>query len=159
MEGFRIAELRTALNISQEELGNKIGLSRSGISNIEKCKRTLNDRHIKLICTEFNVNENWLRTGEGPMFRETPSATIDKLAQEFGLDDLDKKILDTYIQLSAQHRAVLKSWLADLARQLIPSPLAGDQIEIDQEVESYRRELQAEKKQKTSFPSAASGED
>lgn len=145
--------------MTQTEFGAKIGVKGNTITNYESGMRTPSDAVIVSICREFDINENWLRTGEGPMFRETPSATIDKLAQEFGLDDLDKKILDTYIQLPAQHRAVLKSWLADLARQLIPSPLDGDQIEIDQEVESYRRELQAEKKQKTSFPSAASGED
>lgn len=67
MDGSRIIELRTELNISQEELGERIGLSRSGVSNIEKGKRALNDRHIKLICSEFNVSEKWLRTGEGDM--------------------------------------------------------------------------------------------
>lgn len=155
----RIKEIRKSKNMTQTEFGAKIGVKGNTITNYESGMRTPSDAVIVSICREFDINENWLRTGEGPMFRETPSATIDKLAQEFGLDDLDKKILDTYIQLPAQHRAVLKSWLADLARQLIPSPLAGDQIEIEQEVESYRRELQAEKKQKTSFPSAASGED
>lgn len=155
----RIKEIRKSKNMTQTEFGAKIGVKGNTITNYESGMRTPSDAVIVSICREFDINENWLRTGEGPMFRETPSATIDKLAQEFGLDDLDKKILDTYIQLPAQHRAVLKSWLADLARQLIPSPLDGDQIEIDQEVESYRRELQAEKKQKTSFPSAASGED
>ena len=155
----RIKKIRESLGLSQKEFSERIHIGSSTLAMLETGDRKIKDIHISLICTEFNVNENWLRTGEGPMFRETPSATIDKLAQEFGLDDLDKKILDTYIQLPAQHRAVLKSWLADLARQLIPSPLDGDQIEIDQEVESYRRELQAEKKQKTSFPSAASGED
>lgn len=67
LDGSRIIELRTELNISQEELGERIGLSRSGVSNIEKGKRALNDRHIKLICSEFNVSEKWLRTGEGDM--------------------------------------------------------------------------------------------
>ncbi len=69
MEGSRLIELREALgNMSQDELGSRIGLSRSGVSNIEKGKRALNDRHVKLICSEFKVNEKWLRTGEGDMF-------------------------------------------------------------------------------------------
>lgn len=53
------------LKISQEELGNKIGVSRFSISNYESGKRNITDRVISDICREFNVNEVWLRTGEG----------------------------------------------------------------------------------------------
>ena len=50
--------------MTQEEFGERIGLSKSGISNIEKGIRGISERHIKLICTMFNVNESWLKTGE-----------------------------------------------------------------------------------------------
>lgn len=53
------------LNMSQEEFGCKIGLSKSNISNIEIGRVELTDRNISMICKEFNVNEVWLRTGEG----------------------------------------------------------------------------------------------
>lgn len=53
------------LKISQEELGNKIGVSRFSISNYESGKRNITDRVISDICREFGVNEVWLRTGEG----------------------------------------------------------------------------------------------
>ena len=48
----RFKELRKIFGLSQEELGNKIGLSKSGISNIESGKRNVTDKHIKLICSE-----------------------------------------------------------------------------------------------------------
>jgi transcriptional regulator with XRE-family HTH domain len=60
----RIKILRKKLGMTQEEFGNRIGLSKSGISNIEKGTRGISERHIKLICTMFNTNESWLRTGE-----------------------------------------------------------------------------------------------
>lgn len=64
--GERLNFLREEkLNISQEELGNKIGVSRFSISNYESGKRNLTDRVISDICREFGVNEVWLRTGEG----------------------------------------------------------------------------------------------
>lgn len=51
------------MHLSQEEFGNRIGLSKSGISNIEKGTRNVTSKHVKLICTIFNVNELWLTTG------------------------------------------------------------------------------------------------
>ncbi len=60
----RIKELRNKLNMTQEEFGKRIGLSKSGISNIEKGVRGISERHIMLICSTFNVNDSWLRTGE-----------------------------------------------------------------------------------------------
>ena len=60
----RIIQLRKQLNLSQESFGKRIGLSKSGISNIENGTRTISDTHIKIICSTFGVSEEWLRTGE-----------------------------------------------------------------------------------------------
>lgn len=60
----RIKELRQNLHMPQEEFGKAIGLSKSGISNIENGTRSVRDAHIKLICSSFNVSETWLRTGK-----------------------------------------------------------------------------------------------
>ena len=60
----RIIQLRKQLNLSQESFGKQIGLSKSGISNIENGTRTISDTHIKIICSTFGVSETWLRTGE-----------------------------------------------------------------------------------------------
>lgn len=65
----RLKELRTNLKLSQEELGNSIGIkSRAHISSLENGTRTITDRIINDICKTYNVNENWFRTGEGEMF-------------------------------------------------------------------------------------------
>lgn len=63
----RIKELRNNLNLSQREFGNAIGL-RSSISEIENGKAPITERTIIAICSKFNVNENWLKTGNGEMF-------------------------------------------------------------------------------------------
>lgn len=60
----RIIQLRKQLSLSQESFGKQIGLSKSGISNIENGTRTISDTHIKIICSTFGVSETWLRTGE-----------------------------------------------------------------------------------------------
>ena len=83
----RFKELRKAFGLSQAELGSKIGLSKSGISNIESGTRNVTDKHIKLICSELPIDENWLRTGAGKMRRKTPFDTMEQLKKEFDLDD------------------------------------------------------------------------
>lgn len=68
----RIKEIRKALKLNQNEFAEKIGLSQSSLAMIEVGKRNFSDKHIKLICSIFNINENWLKTGNGNMFSSTP---------------------------------------------------------------------------------------
>jgi transcriptional regulator with XRE-family HTH domain len=64
----RIKSLRKSLSMTQEEFSKQIGLSRNFIAQVEIGTKTPSDRTISDICREFNVNEEWLRTGEGEMF-------------------------------------------------------------------------------------------
>lgn len=68
--GERIKELRKTLDLTMERFGEIIGVSKSSISNIENGNRNLTERMFKDICREFDVREEWLRTGEGEMFKE-----------------------------------------------------------------------------------------
>lgn len=64
----RIKELRQEIGLSQPAFAQRISISNGYIAAIELGNRRVNDRIIKLVCSEFNVNENWLRTGEGDPF-------------------------------------------------------------------------------------------
>lgn len=75
----RIKELRKALEESQDSFANKLNLSRNFVWMIEKGEREASDRTIKDICRIFNVNETWLRTGEGDMF--APATREQRIAQ------------------------------------------------------------------------------
>ena len=66
----RIKDVRKALKLTQDEFAEKLGLTRGAITNIELHKTEPKPLLINLICTTYNVNENWLRTGEGEMFAE-----------------------------------------------------------------------------------------
>ena len=71
----RIKEVRLLLRMSQEDFGKAIGLSKSGISNIEKGEREIRDVYLTAICNTFNINLHWLRTGEGnPLLAEAVSS-------------------------------------------------------------------------------------
>lgn len=69
----RIKELRKALNLTLEKFGNRLGVSKTAISKLEKGENNVTDQMFKSICREFNVNEEWLRNGTGEMFE-----SIDK---------------------------------------------------------------------------------
>lgn len=65
----RLKAIRKALKCSQVEFGAKLGLNQSTIAGYETGIRQLSSATIIAICKEYNVNEQWLRTGEGDMFR------------------------------------------------------------------------------------------
>ena len=66
----RIKELRSVLGLSQVKFASIVSLSNGYIAGIELDRIPVNDRFIKLVCSSFNVNEAWLRHGEGEMFSE-----------------------------------------------------------------------------------------
>ena len=66
----RIRELREFLGNSQEDFAQSLELSRNYISLVENGQRNMSSHTIKVLCTLYDVNENWLRTGEGMMFVE-----------------------------------------------------------------------------------------
>ena len=73
---IRLKELRNHTGLSQKDFGNKIFLSQDHISSLETSRRTLTNRSIKGICNKFNVNEEWLRFGNGKMFKDDTSEYI-----------------------------------------------------------------------------------
>lgn len=115
----RLKEIRQELGLNQEAFSSKIGIARSHVSSIENGSRMLTDRTIKDICREFNVNETWLRTGEGDMFIETDNSLINQLASEYNFNDFEKKMLETYSKLSKEQRESITSFMMNLATELI----------------------------------------
>ncbi|NCU30403.1 XRE family transcriptional regulator [Candidatus Saccharibacteria bacterium] len=107
----RVKSLREALGLSQEAFGDKIGVTRASISNIEKGSRNMSDQTVKSICREFNVNYAWLTEGLGDMFSDLPETLLDEVADEYNLDTLDKELVKRYMQLPEEKRAVIKDFL------------------------------------------------
>lgn len=78
----RIRELRESLKKSQDEFAKELELSRNYISLVENGQRNLSSQSIKLLCSIHNVNEEWLRTGNGEMFQ--PITKNDEISRLFG---------------------------------------------------------------------------
>lgn len=69
--GDRIKVLRKDMNVSRRIFGEMLGVSESVIVNIEYDRLKRPDQKeplYKLICEKFDVNEEWLRTGNGEIY-------------------------------------------------------------------------------------------
>lgn len=116
----RVRELRKELNMNQTEFGKKIVLSQNHLTGIETGKRSVTDRTIKLLCTEFNVSEDWLRTGKEPMFVEIDED--DKYSKAFSAasieeDEFAKALLIEYMDLSKEDREIVKQMILRIAER------------------------------------------
>lgn len=102
--GERIKEIRDDQHLNLEKFGQRIGVSKSTMSNIENNNRNATDHMIKSICREFGYNEEWLRTGEGS--RKT-DIDIDeeygKICANLGItDERAKKVIINYAHMSPE---------------------------------------------------------
>jgi transcriptional regulator with XRE-family HTH domain len=86
----RIKQIRETLKLSQAKFSRIISLSNGYLGGVETEKRKVNERLVKLICSAFNVNSKWLKTGEGEMFNEH--------AEDFS------KLLSLYKQLDPEYQ-------------------------------------------------------
>jgi len=103
----RIKAVRKTLGMSQRDFCKGIFLSQSFYGQIETGRRGPNERVYELISSKYNVNKNWLLTGQGDMFNEAPSDVelleLMEIIKE--LDPLFREYIITQIkQLAALHR-------------------------------------------------------
>ena len=75
----RIKSLRKSLHLTQTEFGERLGVKGNTVTGYENGTRAPSDAIIMAICREFGVNEIWLRTGAGDMFR--PEEESEELAR------------------------------------------------------------------------------
>jgi len=77
----RIKMVRKALDMSQRAFSQCLSLSHTYIGGVESGAREVNDRLVKLIVSEYGVNERWLRTGEGDIFEQNQDPEFAKAAE------------------------------------------------------------------------------
>ncbi|GHU64564.1 hypothetical protein FACS189447_01650 [Spirochaetia bacterium] len=111
----RFIELRKKFGPSQEKFGKMLGLSDGSISLIESGKTTINEKHIKLVSGVLSINEKWLRSGEGPLFKDGKVPDGDTMLEMFRTLSLDgrKMVLD-YINLMLKNEKAMwseKEWM------------------------------------------------
>ena len=109
-QGERVKAVRKSLNLTLEKFGNKLGVTKVAISNIEKCNRNLTEQMTKAICREYNVDYLWLTTGEGEMFIDTDDdifESIDRIM--IGENEFHKNLFKTFARLNDDELLALES--------------------------------------------------
>lgn len=117
----RLKKLRKALDMTQQEFADKIGISRGNIGAYEVGKNALSDAVVSLICREFDVNEEWLRTGKGDMFlpldRNADIARLTKLLLNEESDSFKNRFVSMLANLSVEEWEFLERKAMELAEK------------------------------------------
>lgn len=107
-QGERIREVRNALGLTLEKFGDRLGVTKVAISNLEKGNRNLTEQMTKAICREFNVDYMWLTTGDGEMFIDTDDDFIEHIDRIMaGEDEARKNLFKFMLELSDDDIAAL----------------------------------------------------
>lgn len=107
----RIREVREHFGLSMEKFGSRIGIGKASISLLESGKNNPSIQTIALICREFGVNEQWLRTGEGEMFEQTRASVLDRLSTEYDLSREQRSVIEAFLDLDPQERDVILKYV------------------------------------------------
>ena len=114
----RIKQVRKSENLTQTLFGEKIGVKGNSVTNYETGLRTPTDAVIKSICREFNVNEKWLRTGNGDMFLPADRhMEIARLTRQL-LDEEEDSFKNRFISMLADLSVEEWEFLEKRAKQL-----------------------------------------
>ena len=161
----RLKKLRKALDLTQQEFADRIGVKRNTIATYEIGRNTPLDAVIASICREFNVSETWLRTGEGEMFLPSPNGVLDELVQKYGLSTRGKVIVEKFLDLNPDIQEAVAVYIEEVAAAFsdagtsapvpvfAPADLRAEHTatesedpELEAEVEAYRQRRLQEKR-------------
>ena len=123
----RIKKIRVANGMTQQEFADRIGCSRSGLANYESGRNEPINPVITAICREFNINESWLRTGEGemmkPVNRDAEIASFMGDVMRGESDDFRRRLVAVLAKLDASEWELLEK----MAMKLAEESKTGDQ--------------------------------
>lgn len=122
----RLKKLRKALDLTQQEFADRLGVKRNTIAQYEIGRNEPIDAVIVSICREFNVSRKWLCDGVGEMF--APDDDLNDLVSKYGLSEDDRILIKKYIGLKSSARDVIVDFIKDVSAALGSAPDKFDNI-------------------------------
>ena len=115
----RIKEIRTDNNLTQQEFAQKIGLARGYVAKIESNKATPGFRTLNDICEKFQINKQWLLTGEGKKYSEIETNELAFLIGKFAAenDEFKKRVITEMLKLDAHGWDVIHTLVHNIANK------------------------------------------
>jgi len=95
----RLKKIRNSLHLTQQEFADRLGIKRNTVATYETGKSNPSDSAVVLICREFNVNEEWLRTGKGEMFTPKPTNILEQLVFKYQLSNSAYIMIEKFLAL------------------------------------------------------------
>ncbi|SHO50164.1 helix-turn-helix domain-containing protein [Anaerocolumna xylanovorans] len=119
--GDRIKKIRKELDLTQAEFGARIGSVQNTVTGYESGRRNPSAPVIALICEKFNVCEEWLRNGNGEMFKPAPSDVLDQLAYEYNLSNASYVAIEKFVSLKPEKRNELIEFFLEVSKAILES--------------------------------------
>ena len=119
--GERILLVIEANNLKRVEFARILNINQSYVTQLIKGRNQPSDRLVEDICQKYNINETWLKTGEGEMRR----ATSPLFLRDSSLDATDREIIESYIRMTPTQRQFIKDWIQDIAATMDASDAAS----------------------------------
>lgn len=123
----RIKKLRKELDLTQQEFADKLSIKRNTVATYETGKSNPSDAAVVLICKTFNVNETWLRTGEGEMFvqraeEDELAAAVERLVTGESAE-FKRRLVSVLSTLKDEHWLLLEQKLKEIVgmREAVPA--------------------------------------
>ena len=119
-ENERVKDLRKSIGLTQEKFGERVGVKKNTISQIESGVNGVTDQLRLSVCREFNVNEDWLRTGEGSMFSEPDEdEEITKFLGDILSDqpDFRRRLVSILARMTPDEWELLEAKIRELAAE------------------------------------------
>lgn len=155
--GKRIGNLIESLDIKKVRFAERIKIDQSYVTQLVNGRRNPSNRIIADICREFNVNEEWLRTGSGEMFLDFTEDEFSKAAATLSEDPFIRSLIIEYWKLDENNRKLFRDFICKLsddmrgmeesaaAKEDLPEKSSLSDDDIEREVEDYRRQLELER--------------
>lgn len=122
--GERVKQIRKNKGMTLEKFGEKVGVTKQTVSRIENSVNALTEQMLLSICREFDVNESWLRNGEGEMFKErSPSEEVGYYVEELleydgngnPFYDMIIEMMKKYSELDDKSKTVIREYFRGVA--------------------------------------------
>ena len=114
----RVREIRKSVKLTMEKFGERLGVGKVAISCIESGKNNVTEQTLKVICREFNISEEWLRTGKGDMYDilidDFTLVISDLIEKSDPVYDVIIDILKTYRTLDDKSKTVIQNFILQL---------------------------------------------
>ena len=157
----RIRALRKDhLKMNQTEFALLIGMKQTSVSSFEKPGATVTDQTIKSICLAVdNLNEEWLRTGDGEMIIEPETFSLDEFVKQHNATEIDLQIVKTYFELPEDVRALLIERFRNIFASPAAAPAASpEEMTVEDAEELYKKSVLSSA-QKTGFTASSTTSD